>query len=132
MASKREAGQNVQIGLVAGQLEGAPQHGRGEEHVLDLVGGVGRGGHAFVVAGAVAVGRLHEQVGVLFIAGGGGQLVGPDEAGQIGAASAAGGEPRLGAGHIGCGDRFDIGGRIGSVSIQLGQAQATADGDACV
>ena len=39
----------------------------------------------------------------------------------------------LDAGHVGCGDRFDIGGRIDSVSIQLGQPQATADGDAlCV
>ena len=101
---QQEAGQNVQIGLVAGQLEGAPQHGRGEEHVFHLVVGVGRGGHAVVVAGAVAIGCLHEQVGVAIIPGRGGQFVGPDEAGQVGAAIAAGGKPRLGAGHVGCGE----------------------------
>ena len=87
---QQEARQDLQIGVVAGQLEGAPQHGGAEEHVLDLVVGIGRDGHAVGAAGAVAVGGVDEQVGIAAVAGGGGQFVGPDQPGQIGPAIAAG------------------------------------------
>ena len=92
---QEEAGEDVEVGVVAGELESAAEYGAGEEHVFDLVTGVGRDGNAVVMGGAVAVGGLHEKVGVAAVAGGSGEFIGPDEAGEVGAAFAAGGEPLL-------------------------------------
>ena len=82
------------------------------------------------MGGAVAVGGLHEKVGVAAVAGGSGEFIGPDEAGEVGAAFAAGGEPLFVAGHVGRDHGCDGGGGIGRFGVQLGEPQTSADGDA--